>query len=794
MLKNLLQVAFRNLTKDKGFSLLNILGLTIGITFSLFLLFYIRDELNFDRYHTKADHIYRIITHLQEPERTDHVAITQFVLAPALKKEYPEVEQAVRFVGKGRTLLKNGEQHLFEDKIFFADSNLFEVFTYPFLEGDPKTALLAPNSILLTETLAKKLFSTTKDLTGKSLQTSNGTVYKITGILQDIPLNSHIRFNALLSVSTLPKDFGNNWGNFGFFTYVLLNPAVNPSAFEKKLLPMYDKYMASIFAPFNVKMHYGVQPITDIHLHSTLNGEPEELGSMSYIYTFSIVAVFMLLIASINYMNLTTARSARRAKEIGIRKVAGSTQFQLILQFLTESIVLTFVSFIVSIVFIFFLIPVFNTLSGKLFKFSTLFHPFTFLSLIGIIVLVGLIGGSYPAFYLAKFNPVSVLKGSLAKGSSNIALRRVLVVMQFSISMIMLICTWIVYDQLQFLRTKDLGYDKEQVMVINLNQQGDVKSKLRLLQNELRKNSQIIDVSTSNATPGSDASKILFEIESKNGFTNYASDIYGIDPFYLKTLGIKLVEGRNFTETDQSDTLRRAIVNEAMLKQMGWQEALGKKIRFAGDTANTMEVIGVVKDFHQRSLYNPIEPLILVYRQNNNTIQVKVSNQNIPATVGYVEKQVKSVFPDEPFQYTFLDQDFTTQFAADQRRGQIFTAFSSLTILIACLGLLGLVAFTTQQRQKEISIRKILGAETGNLFLLINKNFLLLIGVACIISFPVSYYFMHQWLSTFPYRTPLKPETFIISSLVILLITLLTVSYHTIRAALSNPVNALRSE
>lgn len=794
MFKNLFITAIRNFKKDKGYSLLNILGLTIGITFSLLLLFYVIDELSYDRYHAKADRIHRIVSYVQEPDNSMKWSSTQYPLGPALKKDYPEVEQSVRFVRADRVMYKKGDNQFFEDKIFYADSNLFDVFSYSFIEGSAQTALMTPQSMVLTQTLAEKYFGKGKSAVGQSLQTNRGDNYKITAVVKDVPKNSHIIFNGLISTSTLPADFSSSWGQFNYYTYVLLKPNTNSAAFQQKLLPMYDKYMAPIFAKFNIKIHYGVQPITSIHLKSDMSGEPEELGSMSYIYIFTSVAFFMLIIACINYMNMATARSARRAKEIGIRKVAGSSKRQLIAQFLMESILITVVSLVISLVIIYFLLPVFNTLAGKFISFQSLINPTTLMILFGIIVFVGLLGGSYPAFYLSKFQPITVLKGALAKGSSNVTLRRVLVVTQFSISMVMLICTWVVYDQLQYMRNKDLGFSKDQVLNVVADANEDIRAKISALQNEVRKNSDVVSVSTGQAVPGSDnISFNLFSVQSNNGFLDKGIDCYGVDENYFKTLNISMAKGRNFSGL--SDTLRSIIVNEGMVKHFKWDEPIGKKVRFPGDTSSFyLEVVGVVKDFHARSLYDSIAPLILFYRPNSFALQVKVSAGKIPATVASIENSWKAIFPALPFRYTFLDQDYDSQFAADQKRGKIFTSFSALTIIITCLGLLGLIAFTTEQRRKEIGIRKVMGASLPSIVSLIARNFVVLVGISCLIAFPVAYYFMHKWLKIFPYNEGLKPTTFILSGLAVLLIALITVSFHSIKAALSNPVNSLRSE
>lgn len=795
MIKNLLTIALRNLRKYPGYSLLNVFGLVIGITFSLFLIFYIRDELSFDKYHVKADRIFRINSYIKEPDK-DMLkwAITQYPLGPTLQRKFPEVEQAVRFVPNSRILFKTGELKLFEDKIYYTDSNFFKVFTHKIIEGDPNTALVAPRSLVLTESVAVKYFGKASGVVNKTLTNDNGDVFSVKAVIADVPQTSHLRFNLLISVSTLPADFSNSFGGFDFYTYVLLKPGVSAQAFEKKLAGMYDEFMAPIFSQFNIKIHYGVVPITSIHLHSDMQSEPEELGSMSYIYIFSAVVVFMLLIACINYMNLTTARSARRAKEIGIRKVTGSNKFQLVAQFLVESTIITFIALLISIGLVLALLPTFNFISGKHISYSSLFSPATLLILIAMVVLVGLIGGSYPAFYLSQLQPVQVLKGSMSKSSSNVTLRRILVVTQFTIALIMLICTWVVDRQLNYLRSRDLGFNKEQVVSLSANTNKDIRSSILAFKNELLKNPNIKSVSTSRTTPGGGGVNFqLFTVQTSNGFTDQGVDSYGVDEDYFKTLGIPVIRGRNFNAL--SDTLRSIIVNEKMVEYFKWDEPLGKKVKFPGDTTGFyLEVIGVVKNFHQKSLYNPIAPLLMFYRPNSASILAKVSPENIPQTIASIRSSWNAIMPDLEFSYTFLDDDFNAQYAADQRRGEIYTAFSLCTILITCLGLLGLIAFITEQRQKEISIRKVLGAELSQLIPLITKSFVVLVGISCMLAFPVAYIFMNQWLKVFPYNTGLSPWPFIYSAFTVLIITLATVMFHTVRAAVANPTKSLKME
>ncbi len=721
--------------------------------------------------------------------------MTQAPLAATLKKDYPEVEESGRLMGRERTLFKNGENNFYETKVYYADSTIFNIFSYKFLEGKPAKALTEPFSIVISKTIADKYFGKNTSAIGKTLRTVYD-VYKVTGVIEDVPQNSHFRFDMLISWTSLPKNQygGENWGNFNNFTYVLLKPGTSAEALNKKLVPMYEKYMAPIFAQFNVKMHYGVQPITAIHLHSNLEREPEELGSMSYIWIFSAVAFFMMLIACINYMNLTTARSARRAKEIGIRKVTGSTKKQLVMQFLSESVLTSFIAVLLSFLLALLLLPMFNSLSGKEFTIHTLLQPFNVFLVLCIGLFTGLVGGSYPAFYLSSFNPVNILKGSLSKASGNVNLRRTLVVLQFTIAMIMLICTWVVYSQLNYLRKKDLGFDKSHVMMVTINTGEDERGKINAMVNDFRSLSGVKTVGTANGYPGSANINLnLFRVQTDSGMVDKAVELYGIDENFLAVLNIPVVKGRNFNTL--GDTLHSILVNEAMVKHFGWKEALGKRVKFPGDTSgNYLEVIGVVKDFNQKSLYNPIEPLLFYYGPNGNVVQLKMNPGDMKSSIASLGKTWKKYFPNLPFEYKFLDEDFNSQYAADQKRGKIFAAFSILTIIITCLGLLGLTAFTTQQKQKEISIRRVMGASISQVVSLITVNYLWLAFIAALIAFPVAYYFMHSWLQVFRYSAGLSVVPFILSAVAIVITALLTAMFHSTKAALANPALSLRTE
>jgi putative ABC transport system permease protein len=797
MLKNLLTIAIRNIRKDKTYSFINILGLTIGITCSMFLLMYIKDELSFDRYNVNGENIYRIISNIKEPDNEFTWAVAQIPLAEELRDNYPEVKNAVRFFGTGRELYRQGEQEFYEDDFFLADSTAFDMFTHEFIKGDPATALDAPFAIVLTESTAKKYFGSAADAYNQSLQNESKEEFKVTGVIRDVPLNSHFRFDALISENTRPRRQG-SWGNFGVFTYIQLPEHYDLSKMQKSLDKIIKERVDPIFAQYKITIGYEMQKITDIHLHSKIQDEAEEGGDIGNLYVFGAVAIFMLILASINYMNLATARSVNRAKEVGIRKVMGSQRRQLIAQFITESVVLAFMALIVSMILIYAFLPGFNTLSNKSLSFGYILQPAVIFSLLGIVVFVGVVGGSYPAFYLSGFNPVSVLKGKLASKGGSALFRKTLVVLQFAISICMLISTLIVFDQLQFMRNKDLGFTKERVIRIQLTSDDQIKQSA-VLTERMRQNSFVASSGAANTYPGSNIGKLLLQVEDNEGSVSERGvDLYSADYDYVKTLGMTVVEGRDFSRDVVSDTTYAVLVNEAMVKRMSWTNPLGKKFIFdSGDEKQEKRVVGVVKDYHQNSLYNAIEPLMILLDKQNNYVFVRTKDgADIRESLASIEKTWKEVHPNFPFEYQFLDQDFNSQYKSDEKRSQIFTAFSALTIIIACLGLLGLASFTTEQRYKEIGIRKVVGASVNGLVMLVSKEFVLLVGIGTLIAFPVAWYVTSDWLKNFAYRIALEDEwmTFVIAAALAIVITMLTIGFHVLRAASANPVKALRDQ
>ena len=796
MLTNYLKIAWRNIRKDKFYSLINILGLTIGVTCGLLLLLYVTDELSYDRYHANASQIYRIVSHITEPDKVNRWSSTQPPLVTTLKKDYPFVKNYVRFFPYGRVMFRQGEKRFYEDNIYAADSTVFDVFSYKFIEGDPKTALDQPGSVVLTQKSAQKFFGAGSAL-GQSLQTDDTTYYKVTGVMENVPKNSQFTFNALFSTGQNERQ-ATSFGGFYIQSYLVLPENFDTKILESKFPQVYDKYIGPIFKRMNIKVNYELQPLTRIHLYSNLEGESN--GNIDYVYTFSAVAFFMLLLASINYMNLATARSAKRAKEVGLRKVMGSVRGRLMAQFLTESVLMTVLALAASLILVVLLLPFFNTVSGKEIQYRELLRPEFLLTGLAIVVFTGFISGSYPAFYLSSFQPAVVLKGSFnAKGGS--FFRKTLVVCQFAISLIMLICTWIVYKQLNFMRNHDLGYDREQVLTIDY-QDRQPRAKFNALRNSLLTNPNIREVASASAPTSNIGSRTIFAVESNTGLKEMGFKPFRIDYNYLKTMGMTIVAGRDFSENILADTLNSVIVNQAAVERMGWKEPLGKKVMLgglpqAGDKGPpppTAQVIGVIKDFHQQSLYNPIEPMIMLCRRANGVIHIKIQAQHIDKTVAFIGQKWRETYPDRLFEYSFLDQDFESAYEADELRGRIFTTFSALTILIACLGLFGLATFTTEQRVKEIGVRKVLGASVSNVVVLLSKDFTKLVLFSFPIAIPIAWFSMYKWLQHFPYKTDIQAWIFVVACLLTLLICWTTVVYQSVKAAIANPVKSLRSE
>ena len=789
MLKNLLKTAVRHIFKHFGYSILNIIGLTLGITSALFLIIYVADEVSYDRYNENADRIYRVSTKITEPDDQFTWITAQIPFGTQVVHDYPEVQSFVRFFNMPRALYKYEDKEFNEENFYYADSTLFDIFTFPVIKGDVKSALREPNKIILTQKIAAKYFGKS-DPIGKPLTTGTST-FEVTAVIKDVPSHSHFRFDALASRNNLPKQIG-SWGNFGVYTYLLFPEKFDVKAFEVKMQEMYGTYMKPIFGPMNIKLAYILEPLTRIHLYSTNSGEPEPTGSITYVYIFIIVAIFLILIAAMNYMNLATARSTRRAREVGLRKVVGSRRGPLIAQFLSESVVFTLVSLLISVILLIVLLPKFNLLAGKSFDLSVLYSRVVALTLLGVILIVGFFGGSYPAFFLSRFSPVTVLKGEITQGSAGSLFRKILVVIQFTVSVIMIICTLVVYRQLNYLKTMDQGFDQKNVISLELNQA--MTRKYTLIKQVLRENQNIKYVTSTNTPMGEGSGKLIFNVETDQGMAQKGVNFSVVDHDFVETLGINMVKGRDFQQDMPSDTLTAVVVNETFVNRMGWKDPIGKKVE-AGD-ANTLRarVIGVMKDYHQTSMYNGVESLLLAYRPINNIVYIKLGDKDTKSTISYIETKWKEIFPDQPFTYTFLSDRFNHQFEADEKRGFIFTLFTCLAILIACLGLFGLVSYMVEQRTKEIGIRKVFGAGESIILRLIIRDFLILVTIGIVIATPVAYYFMSNWLQKYVYRTNIGIPLLLLSALLTIVITISTISYKAYQAAILNPANSLKTE
>ena len=574
MIKNLIKTVIRHILKHPGYSALNILGLTLGITSALFLIIYVSDEVSYDRYHDKADRIYRVSSKITEPDDQFTWIVAQIPFGPQVVKDYPEVQSFVRFIPFNRVLFKYEDKEFNEENFFYADSTLFDIFSYKVLKGEVKSALTEPKKIILTKKTATKYFGKNEPV-GKVLVTGTNT-YTVTGVIEDVPTNSHFRFDAIASRNNLPKQLG-NWGSFGVSTYLLFPENFDVKPFEKKMQGMYDAYMKTIFEAMKIKIEYKLEPLTRIHLYSTNTSEPEPTGSITYVYIFAIVALFLVLIAAMNYMNLATARSTRRAREVGLRKVAGSRRSALISQFLSESTVFTIISLVISLILLMVLMPRFNLLAGKSFDIHIIYSPVVLLSIIAVILLVGIIGGSYPAFFLSRFSPVTVLKGVITQGTAGSMFRKILVVIQFGVSVVMIVCTLVVFRQLNYLKSMDQGYDQKNVLGLQLDTRPMIQ-KYPVLKEALLENRNIINVTSTNTPVGERSGKTIFNVETDQGMTRRGVNFAVVDYDFIRTLGIKIASGRDFQKDMPSDTLRGVIVNETFVNRMGWKEPLGKKV------------------------------------------------------------------------------------------------------------------------------------------------------------------------------------------------------------------------
>lgn len=801
MFKNYMRIAFRNIKRHKGYSFINIFGLVTGLTSCIMIVSYVLFELSFDRYHKNADRIFRFAASINMSGKTTKLAVTDAPAAPALINDYPEVLDAVRFYHVQKVPVSYKDRQFYEENIFLADKSVFNVFSFSLISGDPNTALQDPYSVVVTEETAEKYFADEEPI-GKIIKFNNRIDLRVAGVVKNIPENSHFKFDMLGSIQFMYAQSSGRmqqWLNSDFYTYILLNEKSDYRELESKFPAFIDKYIGESLKGTGIKFEFFLQPLTSIHLFSKLEAEITGNSDITYIYVFIVIAAFILLIACINYMNLTTARSNTRAGEIGMRKILGSDRKMLIKQFLEESLLYSIFSFLIAFILAIIIFPVFSSISGKNLSINFTQFPFLIPGFLIIAVFTGILAGSYPAFFLSSFKPLRILRGNLRYGRSASFFRNSLVTVQFIISITLIIGIFIILNQLKFMKNKRLGFDKEHVVVLPV-MDGSIKRSLETLKEDFLSYEDIMSMGFASHMPGERPPSHGFIPEGlSENQTQLMMDI-NCDTDFITTMGMEIVEGRNFSKDFSSDLGQSVIINETAAKKYGWEKAVGKIIYVitgSGTNKRTEKktVIGVVKDFHMVSMHKIIVPVIIRYESNPlNYIFIRTRKGDIGNTIEYIRERWKTIDPNRPFEYLLLDENFDRQYAADERLSEIFTGFTLLSIFIACLGLFGLVSFTTAQRTKEIGIRKVLGASVSGIVLMISKDFLKWLILANVIAWPVSYFFMHRWLQSFAYRTNIGILIFIFSGILALITALLTVSFQSVKAARTNPVSSLKYE
>lgn len=799
MFKNYLKVAFRNLYRQRIYSLINILGLAIGLACSFLIILYIYHEVSFDKFHKDYENLYRIANKGQISGDFLNVAVSSTATLPALLSEYPEVENGSRITPTAEMFISFEDRKFYEDDFFYVDSTFAEVFTFPFLFGDPLTALNEVNSLVLSKSTSEKYFGDENPI-GKVVKINGVDNYTIKGVILDPPKNSHIQFNGLISYATLYERAGReaidqNWGSLSQYTYVKLTPSLNRDEFEEKLgLLTFTKMkdlMGDNLDTSNIKILPYLQPISKIHLHSNLMAEASDNNDINNIYVFAAIAIFILLIACINFMNLSTARSAKRAKEVGMRKVHGAERNQLIFQFLSESILISLIALIIAVVLVELAVPSFNdmldvSLSQNLFK-----QPAVLLLFIMIAILTGVFAGSYPAFYLSAFKPIKVLKGIINKMPTNISIRNILVVLQFAVSIFLIISTIIIYNQLGFLQSKKLGFDKENVIILPLRGE-NMQKKYEYFKNELAQIPSVESVSAGSSVPGFNLNGSGFIPEGIDENEPWLIYNIAIDHDYIACFNMEIIAGRNFSKEFPTDT-SGLIINKTLWKKTGWEDPLGKKFTTGDD--REFRVIGVVEDFHFKSLEAVIEPMaIFLGDEAHRFLNVKLKEGDISENIELIEDKWNQIEMDFPFDYFFLDKRLERMYRSEQKMGTIFIFFTILAIFIACLGLFGMAAFIAQQKTREIGIRKSLGATVNQLVFMLSKEFTKWVILSNIIAWPLAWYAINYWLRNFAYTTKVTVWIFILSAVIALTIAVLTVSYQSFKTAMANPSNSLKYE
>ena len=802
MLRNYLLTTFRNIIRRKGFSALNILGLSIGLASSLLILQYVKDELSYDDFHENAEHIYRVQYDAYRDKELVFQCATAFPkVGPALKAEFPEIQNTCRlYLRYGGGVVRYNDISIKEDNIFTVDQSFFEMFSYPLIAGDRNTALNDANTAVIEEQTAKKYFGD-EDPIGKRIRFGNREEYEITGVLRS-PENSHLKFTFLFSYPTLTtligRDFEEAWGWYDFYNYVQLKPGADPAALEAKLPAFIQKYGREGDAD---RMKFSLQHLPDIHLYSNLIQEARVNGDGRSVYFLMMIALFILGIAWVNYINLATARAVERAKEVGVRKAIGAARTQLMSQFVGEAFILNLAAVAVAFALLSLAIPLFNSLSGKALTNSILLEPTLWYAVAGLFIVGSVLSGVYPAFVLSSYKPVKVLKGSMSGSREGLLLRKVLVVVQFVFSVGLIAGTMIVYQQLSYMQNRDLGVNIDQTLVINspgvIADRNNYPSQYNTFKNEIQRHPSVKKVTASSDIPGN----LIYWTnggrrvgEGTDEFTSTVMYRMGVDYDFFDTFGNQIVAGRVFSPEFTADS-SSVVLNRKAVETLGFKnvdEAIGSLMRIGGDT---LTIVGVIENYHQEGLHNDFRQTAFHLTSGDHTFySLKVGQADLGEVVAFASEKYQSIFPGNPFDYFFLDSFFNRQYEKDRQFGQVFGFFALLAIFVAGLGLFGLASFTAAQRTKEIGIRKVLGSSVPNIFFLLSFDFLKLVIVANLIAIPLVWFLMEKWLNTFAFRIDIGAWMFVLSGVITIMIALITVSFQSIRAAIANPVNSLRYE
>lgn len=793
MLKNYFKIAFRNLWRHKAFSFINIMGLAVGMTAFYLIFLYVSFEVSYDSFNKKADRIYRVVADLKTPTETINTSGPAWAVTPNLKEEFPEVEGQVR-ISDDNLVFRKGDIKFEEKNVLWADSAFFKIFDFKLLKGNPATALRDQFSVVLTKTASKKYFGKENPV-GQIIQFgSENRNVTVTGLVEDFPENSLIKGDVLLSMSTLTgklyPQLDSQWANYGISAYLLLKEGTDATALQKKLPAFLERRNGQEMKEIQMFPTLILEPLRSVYLYSTRNGSKTE--NMNNVYIFSIIAAFILIIACINFVNLTTARSAERAKEVGIRKVVGAARSQLSRQFIGESILICVIAYFLSVILSILLLPLFNQLSGKIVAGSIFTNPSYALILFAIAILIGVLAGIYPALVLSSFKPVAVLKGRFSSGNRGILLRKGLVVAQFTISIALIIGTIVVYNQMKYMRSRDLGFNKDHKMVLNTHDEPGKDA----FRNAVASLPHVKATTFSGSVPGGGNPGAYSQVENVKGEMQIANlDLYFVDFAYIPAYKMKMVAGRAFAKEFGTDTTQAMILNETGVKMFGYsspKQIIGKKFDQWGRKG---VVIGVVQDFNFRSLQQEVKPLSLrMEPERSGLLTVEIETTDLPNSIAKIESKWKELIPKWPFDYYFLDERFDSQYRSEERFGNLFLNFSILAIFISCLGLLGLALYSTMQRTKEIGVRKVMGASVSGIVNLLSKDFLKLVLISFIIAAPVAWYFMHSWLNDFAYRITISWWVFILAGALAVMIALITISFQAIKAAIANPVKSLRTE